>query len=578
MGKGRFFTLPLLGSLLVVACSEALATTAIIPRDEEMVVESRAIVTGKVTGLSTGVDANTDLVYTYVQLEVTAVLKGEIAEREIVLKELGGETPEHGTRIYGMPGFERGQEVLLYLDTWPSGALRVHQGFLGKFNITRDWSTGRTYVERQMGDANVVIIAGYGTNRSELDAYTQMVARLMDANRKRMRAFEQRYYSSVPMLAQPAEFDPSRTDSRITPQWVLLSPGSPARWFEPDSNQPVVFYVNPTGAPGFAQLQEDMQAAMDAWSKAGSSIRVTYGGTTGGCGVQLADGVNTISFNNCDNYFAASQSCSGLLAVSGIVRYFPTQTKNVLGVTYGKAVEANMSFNPYALCNFTNRFQLQEVATHEMGHALGLGHSADTTATMAGYVHFDNRAASLMVDDVQGIKSIYPGGSASAQLSIVTSDLPAASVDRGYTVNLESSGGTGGNHWSLIGGQMPPGIQFTMSGVLFGKTGVSGSFNLIVQVQDWSGNTSQGSFTLAVRPPGLAPVIADATYRKKKVFLSGTDFQPDAVVYVDGDALSTTLDGTTLKTQKRKLPVGVHHVYVVNPDGKQSNTSQLVVQ
>jgi len=60
---------------------------------------------------------------------------------------------------------------------------------------------------------------------------------------------------------------------------------------------------------------------------------------------------------------------------------------------------------------------------------------------MSAYAHFDNRCASLMTDDVQGIKTIYPGGPGSGQLSIMTSSLPAISLDRDYTANLEASGG-----------------------------------------------------------------------------------------------------------------------------------------
>lgn len=582
MRKLRLHILSLAGLLLTVVCSQAaFATTAVVPRDDEMVVESRAIVTGRVIGVSTSVDAGSDLVYTYIRLEVSSVLKGNITEHEIVLKELGGETRERGTLIFGMPKFESGQDVLLYLNTWPSGALRVHQGFLGKFNINRDPSSGRVFVERQAEGESVKIMTGSGsngTNRGELDAYTRMVGSLMETNRKKMLAFEQNHYSHVPLLAQPAEFSFKESGGEMTPLWALLNPASPARWFEPDSNQPVVFYVNPAGAPSFLQLQDDTQAAMDAWSKAGGSIRPTYGGTTSGCGVQLADGLNTISFNNCDNYFAVSQSCSGLLAVSGIVRYMPSQTKTIGSTKYAKAVEANMSFNPYALCNFTNRCQLQEVMTHEMGHALGLGHSSDSYATMSAYVHFDNRCASLTPDDVQGVTTIYPGGSSGGRLSIMTGDLPAVSLDRDYSANLEASGGTGGYHWDMVSGQLPPGMQFGMSGLLFGKTSSSGNYPFVAQVRDSSGNASQSSFTLVVKQPGLAPVIAGVEYRKKKLFLSGINFESDATVYADGEALTATLDGTTLITQKRKQKPGAHQVYVVNPDGKQSPMFQFFVE
>jgi hypothetical protein len=580
MLKRRLNILSLVGCLIGLAFTEAVfATTAIIPRDDEMVVESRAIVSGRVLDVSTSVDADTDLVYTYIRIQVATVLKGNITERQIVLKELGGETRERGTMIFGMPRFEAGQDVLLYLNTWRDGNLRVHQGFLGKFNINRDSSTGRLFVERQLEGENVSIMASSannGVNRSELDAYTSMVGSLMEANRAKMLSFEQSHYSDVPLLAQPADYSAKEYSGQMTPMWALLNPASPSRWFEADSNQPVVFYVNPTGAPGFLSMQEDMQAAVSAWSV--GSIRVSYGGQTGGCGVQVADGLNTISFNNCDNYFPVSQSCSGLLGVSGIIRYLPGTTITVGGTRYGKAIEANMALNPYALCNFTNRCQLQEVLAHEMGHALGLGHSSDTNATMAPYIHFDNRCASLTPDDVQGIKTIYPGGSGVGQLRIMTSDLPAVTMEREYSTNLQASGGTGGYNWRMVSGQMPFGVQFGTSGMLFGKTNATGNYSFVAEVRDSSGNISQSSLMLVVKQPGLAPLITDGYYKKKKVFLTGANFEDGAMVYVDGLGLTASLDGSTLKTQKKKQKLGVHYVYVVNPDGKQSATFQFVVE
>ena len=573
--------LSLVVCLLILGSSRAaFGTTVVMPRDEDMVVESRAIITARVLGLSTGVDSHTGYVYTYVRLAVDTVLKGSIAEHEVVLKELGGETPEHGTMIYGMPRFEIGQEVLLYLNTWLDGALRVHQGFLGKFNINRDPATGRAVVERQSEGANVHFMAGsgnVGTERSDLDSYTQMVEGVIEKNRERILDFQRQFYSDAPMLPQPVEFESMAPD--FTPMWVLLNPGSPSRWFEPDSNQPVVFYVNPSGAPGFAMLQEDMQAAMNAWSNAGGSLRVTYGGTTSGCGVQVADGSNTISFNNCDNYFSPSQTCSGLIAVSGIIRYMPSQTRRIGSTTYGRAIEANMSFNPYAICNFTNRAQLQEVATHEMGHALGLGHSSDSGATMAAYVHFDNRGASLMSDDILGITNIYPGSGGGSGLTIMTPSLANASVDREYTATLEAAGGTGGYHWELAGGQIPPGITFTMSGFLFGTTTKAGDYNFTAQVRDSAGNVSQKSYVFVVKPGGLPPSVAEVQYKKKKVVVYGDDFQEGAIFIVDGERLDVgAFDVTRLASVKRKQRLGFHEVYVVNPDGKRSGTFQFVVE
>ena len=113
MFKARIHIPTVLGCLLMVAAQSAFATTVVMPRDEDMVIESRAIVTGKVLDISTALDSNNRYVYTYVRLSVSGVLKGNIVEHEIVLKELGGETREFGTMIHGMPRFELGQEVLL---------------------------------------------------------------------------------------------------------------------------------------------------------------------------------------------------------------------------------------------------------------------------------------------------------------------------------------------------------------------------------------------------------------------------------------------------------------------------------
>jgi len=583
MNTRRLFFFSVLACLVVFAVSVGtFATTATVPTDEQMVVESRAIVTGRVAGIFSSVESSTDLVYTYIRLDVSAVLKGNIVSQQIVLKELGGETADHGTLVFGMPKFEVGRDVLVYLNSWPDGALRVHQGFLGKFDISRDPATGSEIVERQTEGQNVVIIAGSknnGTNRSGLDSYVRAIEKLANTNAKKMLKFEQNFYANTPMLSEPNEFASKHSTGDFTPLWALLNPSSPARWFEADSGQPIVFYVNPAGAPSIIQVQADMQAAMDAWSNAGASIKVTYGGTTGGCGVLVADGQNTISFSNCDNYFSPSQSCSGLLAVSGIVRYSPSQTTLIGGTRYGKAIESNMSFNPYALCNFSTRCEIQEVITHEMGHALGLGHSTDGNATMYPYAHFDNRCGSLMADDIQGIRAIYPGGPSGGQLNIVTSALPDVSVDSDYSANLEATGGAGGYSWSTVSGQMPTGMRISLSGFIYGRAIAAGPFTFVAQVQDTEGTVRQRSFTVTVKQSGLSPVISTAEYRKKKVFLTGQNFADGATVYVDGVSLSATPDGTTqLVTQKRKQKAGVHQVYVVNPDGRQSTTFQFVVE
>lgn len=569
--------------LLCSGFNKALASTAVVPRDEEMVVESRAIVMGKVMEVSTGLDASKGVVFTYIRLRIETVLKGQISESEVVLKELGGETAELGTMIFGMPKFEEGQDVFLYLNTWPDGSLRVHQGFLGKFNLTHNSSTGRLEVARQEEGAGFELMASSAsgiTGRGDLEAYKARISGLVEANAQSAARFEQQYYAGVTVHPVPPGFDRDREFGKIRPMWALLNPTRPLRWFEPDGNGQVVFYVNPAGAPNW-DYQDDIRQALNAWSTAsGVKVKVMLGGVTGGCGILGADGQNTISFNNCDGYFAPSSGCSGILAVGGIVKYSPSDTKTVSGMTFYRGIEANVSFNPYALCNFANRCQLQESLTHELGHALGLGHSADSAATMNAYAHFDGRCASVTPDDATGITLVYPGGSFGGPLVIKTaSDLGAAKVERDYSVALEAGGGSGSYRWTAAGGQLPPGLLVSQSGFVYGKPGTPGSYAFSLEVKDSYNLSVQKTFSLQVQPPNPTPSVVGVEYRKKKVFVSGNYFDGDSTMVVDGAPVAAKFDGSTLKTKKKaRLSVGVHVVFVVNEDGKRSNDFSFVVQ
>ncbi|HSF24445.1 MAG TPA: matrixin family metalloprotease [Blastocatellia bacterium] len=570
----------LLCVMLCGAFQTTLASTAVVPRDEELVVESRAIVTGKVMEVSTGLDPLKGVVFTYVRLKVETVLKGQILESEVVLKELGGETSEFGTMIFGMPAFEEGQDVFLYLNTWPDGSLRVHQGFLGKFNITPNRLTGRLEVARQEEGSSVEIMRSSvdgTTDRSDFEAYSARIISLVEANAERAHRFEETHYAGVPVLTVPRGFDGERENVRLN--WALLNPNRPLRWFEPDANGDVVFYVNPAGAPAW-DYQDDIRQALKAWSSAsGVNIRAILVGTTGGCGAQTADGKNTISFNNCDGFFAPSSGCSGLLAVGGIVRYSTSDTKTVSGMTFYRGIEANVSFNPFALCNYADRCQLQESLTHELGHSLGLGHSSDSSATMHAFAHFDGRCASVNADDNAGISRVYPGGSFGGGLTIKTgSDLGAGKVDRDFARALEATGGAGSYRWAIAGGQMPPGLLISQSGFLYGRPAAPGSYTFFAQVQDSSSGSAQKTFSLLVQPPSPPPLVAGVEYKKKKVFVFGSNFDSDAKILVNGAEVKTVFDGVSLKTKKKaKLPAGVHVVSILNADGKRSNDFSFLV-
>jgi uncharacterized membrane protein len=501
----KFLHLLFFLAICLIPVHSAFATTVVMPTDTGMVIGSRAIISGRVLKTESALDAQTNRIYTYITIRVQEVFKGEIHERKIVLKQEGGQVAGRGSLIFGTPEFTLDEQVVLYLDTWADGAYRVHQMFLGKFNIVDDPNSGQQFAVRsEMGDRVVVLpnpqpeANSEITSRLELSAYKEMLRNTILANTEQSYAFEQKYYSNTPKLAQPREYQELVGKGKLEPQWTYIHSAHP-RWFEPDTGQSVVFRINPAGAPN-SQTINDVAAAMNAWSTVpGCALRVAIGANTDACG---PDGTNnTIIFNNCDGRWSASGgNCQGVLALGGL-SWLPSSTKIINGVSFAQGTAGFISFNPFAACNFGNSCNVQEITTHELGHALGLGHSADSSATMAAFAHFDGRCASLRPDDITGIVFIYPGiGGGGGTLSITTvSPLTGATVGVPYSQAILATGGTLPYTWSVSAGSLPAGVTLNaQTGLLAGTPTTTGTANFTLQVRDARQATAEKPFSITV--------------------------------------------------------------------------------
>ncbi|HLG15278.1 MAG TPA: putative Ig domain-containing protein [Blastocatellia bacterium] len=502
-------------AVLLLSAGAVSATIVVIPSDDDMIISARAIVRGKVLSLGSSYDEQQDRIYTYIQIRVQEVLKGQISERTIVLKELGGTVGDRTTIIYGNPRFTPGEKVLLYLDTWADGSLRTHQMFLGKFDIVKDAATGEQMVVRSSPDDNTTVlqrqshpghpVEGVSTETMELIAYTNMIRTRLAANSERSMSFETQYYGGVPMLAEPSEYAGIASRGGIDPQYALLGP---FRFFEPDSGQPVSFTLNPnagTGSvPAISVDLADVAAGCAAWSNIpGCSLRTVSGGLLSQCYTTTGTpGINFV-FNNCDGRNSPSSGCSGLLAWGGISGT-GFQSRTIGGVFFRQTVVGFVSFNPWAGCYLANKCNLQEVATHEAGHALGLNHSQFSDATMAAFAHFDSRCASIRQDDIDGIKFIYPGSGGGSALTVVTASLPGGTVGTVYSQPLTASGGSGSYSWSLASGSgpLPTGMTLSSGGLISGTPSGQGTFNFTVQVTDTASATAQKALSIAVAAAG----------------------------------------------------------------------------
>lgn len=487
----------------------AQATVVILPTDDEMVIGARAIVRGRVLSVASSFDREQDRVFTYTTLRVQEVFKGQLTERRIVIKEEGGFASGEGSLIYGTPRFSPGERVFLYLDTWPDGSFRVHQMFMGKFNIVSDARTGVENLIRSSAEDNVTVMpqqthsshfSGPTTNKMELASYVEMIKSRLSVNRERCDKFESDNYYNVPMLSRPPEYDSRVKSGSIHPNFTPISNAQPARWFEPDSGLPVQFFINPENAPN-PNIVGDVEAAMAAWSNVeGSTLRVVNGGTASAC-TNYA-GINAIVFNNCDGRFSPTPECSRIIALGGM-RWTTTQTKVVNGVTFNKATRGFISFNPFSDCSFSNHCDIREITTHELGHALGLGHSQFADATMASFVHLDGRCASIKQDDIDGITFLYPtedtGG---GPLTITTGPLPDGVVGAHYFQVISATGGQFPYSWIVVPGEgrVPIGMSNTSKGHVSGIPTEPGTFNFTMRVGDGTGTIVDKQFSITIRP------------------------------------------------------------------------------
>jgi len=87
----------------------------------------------------------------------------------------------------------------------------------------------------------------------------------------------------------------------------------------------------------------------------------------------------------------------------------------------------------------------------------------------------------------------------SADLTLATSSIPAATSGSPYSTSLVATGGQAPYQWALVSGSLPAGLQLdASSGGLTGATSHAGSFTFGVRVTDAAARTAQQSLTLLV--------------------------------------------------------------------------------
>lgn len=185
-------TLALALAALSVTASGASATTVLqvdvptMTRTAEWVVRARVADVGFTDRRDEG-----GRIFTDVQLEIREVYKGRDVPARYRLRLIGGRAPD-GTavRVPGMPTFEAGEEVVLFLEPTSLGHVPVGLG-QGVWRVHRD-TAGRPWVRQATGSVNLVRRApGGGLSPAPRPRYTparsleDLVASIQRARRTR---------------------------------------------------------------------------------------------------------------------------------------------------------------------------------------------------------------------------------------------------------------------------------------------------------------------------------------------------------------------------------------------------------
>ena len=172
-----------------------------------------------------------------------------------------------------------------------------------------------------------------------------------------------------------------------------------------------------------------------------------------------------------------------------------------------------------------NGSNFYETAEHEIGHALGLAHSATPSNVMYFQTNSANTSGVLTADDISGVQSLY--GARSSSAVVTSSNLTFTS-----TAANETFVGQGGNDTVIYQGSLK-GYVLTRNGsaitVTDGTSGRDGIDNLTniqhVQFSDFSVNTTAAS-TAALVPKGTLDSIVElyAAYFNRVPTASGLTY------------------------------------------------------
>ncbi len=393
----------------LAAAAPVPAATYLVPGDDALIHQAGLIVRGRVLD-STSLRAPGGGIVTDTRIAVSATLKGADPGPIVSIRRLGGELDGMIEVYPGTGDFGPNEDVLLLLEPRSAEPPRVLHFALGKFHIGQTVD-GQEYALRDGLGVQAALTGGTHIERVRaLSRFERYIADLaageiaVAAGLSAPPAPAADYFrdSWTPKISVSAGFE-----------YLATSAGF-ARWQEFDALSTVTYKDNPAGATGCSGgCHSETSFGVTAWNAdLGSNVNMVYGGTSGTIGSTCLSNLDDeINYEDPCNDITDLVSCGGTLALGGFsATTSPTSQGCVAkqASPWIKIVDGHVMVNN-GVGSCLNSCNFQTMMTHEVGHSIGFGHSADTTALMAPSLKI-GICGVLQSDDIAGVACIYPQG------------------------------------------------------------------------------------------------------------------------------------------------------------------------